>query len=85
MSRSEHLNCAEVFRRLDDFLDRELAPEDLRLVREHLEICLQCAHEVRFEEALLEGLRHRLRRVQLPSDLAARVHAELARAPEDDR
>jgi anti-sigma factor (TIGR02949 family) len=79
------MTCAEVFRRLDDFLDRELGPEELRRVQEHLDICLECAREARFESALLDGLRQRLRRIQLPSDLALRVHAELARAQKDDR
>ena len=74
--------CEEAFRRLDDFLDRELGPAETRLVHEHLEICEGCAREFRFEESVLRGVREKMARidVHVPPDLHARVLAALERA-----
>lgn len=43
------LSCEETFRRLDDFVDRELTPQETALVREHLDTCAVCTSEYRFE------------------------------------
>jgi anti-sigma factor (TIGR02949 family) len=71
-----HLNrytCEEAFRRLDDYLDRELSTEETTLVREHLEICAGCAREFTFEASLLRGVRDKLRQIDLPPSLQARI------------
>jgi len=71
-----HLNrytCEEAFRRLDDYLDRELSSEETVLVREHLEICAGCAREFNFEESVLRGVRTKLRQIDLPPSLQARI------------
>ena len=71
-----HLNrytCEEAFRRLDDYLDRELSAEETVLVREHLEICAGCAREFNFEESVLRGVRTKLRQIDLPPSLQARI------------
>jgi anti-sigma factor (TIGR02949 family) len=72
--------CEEAFRRLDDYLDRELSASEMTLVHEHLEICAGCAREFTFEESLLTGVRGKLAQldVELPPDLRARVLAALA-------
>ena len=72
--------CEEAFRRLDDFLDRELNAEEMTLIHEHLEICEGCAREFRFESSVLVGVRDRLRRIEVPATLQARVLAALAAA-----
>ena len=71
-----HLNrytCEEAFRRLDDYLDRELSAEETGLVKEHLEICAGCAREFNFESSLLRGVRDKLRQIELPPSLQARI------------
>jgi anti-sigma factor (TIGR02949 family) len=70
--------CEEAFRRLDDYLDRELSGAEMTLVREHLEICAGCAREFRFEESVLRGVRTKLRQIDVPEDLQARVLRLLA-------
>lgn len=65
--------CEEAFRRLDDYLDRELSAQEMELVREHLEICAGCAREFTFEESVLTGVRSRLRQIDLPEELQARI------------
>ena len=75
-----HLNrytCEEAFRRLDDYLDRELSSEETELVREHLEICAGCAREFNFESSVLHEVRTKLRQIDLPDSLQARIAAAL--------
>ena len=73
MSHLSRYTCEEAFRRLDDYLDRELSAEETTLVREHLEICAGCAREFGFEESLLRGVRSKLRQIELPESLQARI------------
>jgi anti-sigma factor (TIGR02949 family) len=69
--------CEEAFRRLDDFLDRRLDPEETRLVEEHLQICDACTREFTFEASVLNGVRRKLRHLEAPSDLLGRVFSQL--------
>ena len=78
-----HLNrytCEEAFRRLDDYLDRELSAEEMTLVHEHLEICAGCAREFNFEASVLHGVRETLQQIELPDSLQARIRAALENA-----
>ena len=78
-----HLNrytCEEAFRRLDDYLDRELSAEEMTLVHEHLDICAGCAREFNFEASVLRGVREKLRQIDLPESLQARILAALGKA-----
>ena len=78
-----HLNrytCEEAFRRLDDYLDRELSAEEMTLVHEHLDICAGCAREFTFESSVLRGVREKLRQIDLPDSLQARILAALGKA-----
>lgn len=83
MTVPDRFTCEEVFRRLAGYLDRALSPEELRLVREHLEICAVCAGEYRFEENLISEIRAKAHQVEMPADLADRVRA-LLRADEGE-
>jgi len=74
----DRFTCAEVFQRLDDYLDRELTLDEMRLVREHLESCVACASEHRFETGVLLGIREKLQRLAVPADLMARISARIA-------
>lgn len=68
-----HISCREAFSKLADYLDRELSPSELQDVEAHLEICRVCAREFAFEEALLAGLKAKLRRARLPDALRRRI------------
>ena len=78
MGPVDQLNCAQALARLDDFLDRELFPEEMQAVRAHLDLCARCARAHRFEADLLPSLKQRLRRLSLPESLRARIRQELA-------
>lgn len=80
MSHLTPLNCKEAFARLADYVDRELTEQELTEVREHVAVCAVCAREFKFEEHVLEALRERICRIQVPSDLVARVTAALRAA-----
>jgi anti-sigma factor (TIGR02949 family) len=69
--------CEEAFRRIDDFLDRELSAIEMQLVHEHLEICEGCAREFQFEASLLDGVKRKMRRIDVPAGLISRVLAAL--------
>jgi anti-sigma factor (TIGR02949 family) len=73
MSDRSSLTCIEVFNRLDDYLDRNLSEEELTLVARHLDECLMCANEYRFEATVLEGLKARLRRIEMPAHLLSSI------------
>ncbi len=68
--------CKEMIARLDDYLDRELSPEEIRRVERHLKICHRCQRKFGFEKELLEQMRARLARLETPPELWERiVHA----------
>jgi len=73
----DRFTCEAAFRRLDDYLDRELSPDEMRLVEEHLRLCEVCTSEFVFEASVLTGVRRKLRSLSAPSDLLARISARL--------
>ena len=75
----DRITCEEAFRRLDDFLDHELSDKEMRLVREHLEICAHCSREFRFERSVIARVREKLGRIEVPADLLARITRGLRR------
>jgi anti-sigma factor (TIGR02949 family) len=79
MTSLSRFTCEETFRRLEDYLDRELGPSEMQTVHEHLEICAACAEEFRFEGSVLSNVKGKLRQIELPEDLQARIIAELER------
>jgi anti-sigma factor (TIGR02949 family) len=74
----DRYTCEEVFRRFDDYLDRELTPEEIQLVEEHMAICERCAREYRFEESVLRNVRAKLHRLSAPPDLLGRISRALS-------
>jgi anti-sigma factor (TIGR02949 family) len=76
--------CEAAFRRLDDFLDRRLSPEEMELVEEHLKICTACTQEFTFEASILDGIKRKLRHISAPSDLLSRILADLSPPGEDE-
>ena len=81
MTEPERYTCEDVFRRLDDFLDRELGPAEMELVQRHLDTCEQCAREHRFEARVIDSIRGKLTQLGAPDLLVKRV----ARLLEDEK
>ena len=81
MTQLNRSNCEEAFRRLDDFLDRRLTPDEIRIIEEHLQICAWCTREFAFEASVLTGVKRKLRQLEAPPDLVSRVLSQLP--PED--
>jgi len=82
MSHLDRTNCEEAFRRLNDFLDRRLTPEEMRIIEEHLEICGWCAREFNFEASVLEGVKRKMRHLDVPPGLVSRILSQLPPSPE---
>jgi anti-sigma factor (TIGR02949 family) len=80
MAHIDRYTCEETFRRLDDYLDRELTPREMQLVRDHLEICAVCASEYSFEESVLRQVRAKLQRIAAPPDLLAKISRAIRQA-----
>jgi len=77
MIAMNYFTCEEAFRRLDDYLDRELSPREMAMVREHLDTCAICAREFVFEARLLHDVRQKLQRVDIPPTLLSRILQQL--------
>ena len=84
MSQIDRFTCEEMFRRLDDYVDRELSPREMQLAREHLETCAACAQEYAFASSMLHELKSKIRRIDVSPHLLERLDRELARAREED-
>jgi anti-sigma factor (TIGR02949 family) len=80
MRRIDRYTCQETFGRLNDYLDRELTPEEMRLVEEHLAVCAYCVLEFAFEANVLREVRTRLQAIQAPEGLLGKVMGALAQA-----
>ena len=78
MNAVDRYSCEEVFRRLNDYLDRELSPAEMALVQQHLDTCAQCAGEHAFEASVLRELKAKLRRIDVPQSLIAKIDAILS-------
>lgn len=85
MSSPDRFTCEEALRRLDDFLDRELRPEELQRVQSHLETCAACAREFGFEAAVVTEVRTKLRRIGVPTELRTRLSRMLEAERERER
>lgn len=72
-------SCQEIRRRLDAYVDGELADAEARAVEEHLAACERCAEQLAFERALLDGLKRRLRDADVPPGLRGKIRDALDR------
>ncbi len=77
MTRLDRTNCEEAFRRLDDFLDRRLTPDEMRIIQEHLDICAWCTREFSFEASVLQGVKRKVRQLDAPTDLVSKILSQL--------
>ena len=85
MSAIDRYTCEEVIRRLSDYLDRELSAAEMAMAQEHLDTCAECASAHAFEARVLEELKRKLRRIDVPQSLIDKVDAILAGAQRKDR
>jgi anti-sigma factor (TIGR02949 family) len=76
--------CAAVLELLDDYLDGELQPSEMRRVQAHLAQCDACAVEFRRARCEVDAVRERLRRVPVPPDLRARLGAAIRELSSDN-
>jgi anti-sigma factor (TIGR02949 family) len=74
-------SCEEAFARLADYVDRELSPDEIQRVDEHLETCIECAKEYAFEAGVLREIKERVRRIELPTSLRRKVDIILGSLP----
>jgi len=70
-------DCKEAFRRLSDYIDRELTVDEMEAVRQHLEKCTECAEEFHFEGNVVRCVKEKLARIDLPCDLLDQLRAAL--------
>ena len=81
----DRYTCEEMLRRLDDYLDRELAAEEIALVEDHLKDCEACIREFGFEARVIREVRAKLQAVDVPQSLVDRVAMSLARERAGER
>ena len=74
-------SCEEALKRLDDYVDRELGPTDIEEVKEHLNACKECSQHFIFEQRIIEEVRTKLLRLDIPNDLRQKVLARLEGEP----
>jgi anti-sigma factor (TIGR02949 family) len=80
MRPMDRYTCDETFSRLDDYLDRELSPEEMRLVQEHLAVCAYCVLEFDYEANVVREVKTKLRSIRAPQSLVLKVFDALAQA-----
>ncbi len=73
------LTCRETFLKLDDYVDRELAPDEIAAVEAHLGRCAECAGEFGVERDILVAIRGKLAHLRAPQGLKAKISALLDR------
>jgi anti-sigma factor (TIGR02949 family) len=69
------VDCVQALAHLDDYLKRELTPQLMVEVRQHLDDCRDCFKHARFEENFLAMLETRAARETCPQKLRARILA----------
>lgn len=84
MSSLDRYTCEQVFHLLDDYVDRELTAEETKRVEEHLATCAQCASEARFERGLVDGLKDKIRQIDVPVSLVEKIETALKRNQDPD-
>ena len=75
------MKCHEATRRLDPFMDGELAVPENLAVLEHLNLCRPCAGVFEGEKRLRASLKAGLGSLRAPPGLAGKLAASLAPAP----
>jgi len=69
--------CKEAMERLNDYVDRELSPREMQLVKRHLKICHECTKRFAFEEDVIRQVSSKLESLQEPEGLMARLSQKI--------
>jgi anti-sigma factor (TIGR02949 family) len=69
----DYNGCQEAVKRLTEFLDHELNPEEEAQVQRHIEKCHGCFTRFHFEETLLRTIRERAAAIRAPSALREKI------------
>jgi mycothiol system anti-sigma-R factor len=69
------MQCEEVLIRLWEYLDEELAPEEVEMVKAHLRRCPECHPAYCCDRAFLELLARQRSRCTAPARLLSRVRS----------
>jgi anti-sigma factor (TIGR02949 family) len=67
------MNCDEIARRLDEYLDGELESREAERFRMHLESCEECRRKLEFEQILRGLIRRAVPRREVPLSVRTRV------------
>jgi anti-sigma factor RsiW len=84
MNQQEEYTCEQVFQRLDDYVDRELRPEEVLKVEEHLKTCAMCASEYQFQGSMLQSLRTKIQHISVSPAFRDRIASVLQQTPPKD-
>jgi len=71
------ITCSEAVRKLWDYLDEAISPEDQGKVEQHLSFCRKCCGELEFAKELREFLASRAAE-EIPPDVKARFERFVA-------
>lgn len=71
------MDCNEVNHRLYEYIDRELSPEEVLEVEEHMQHCPQCFKLVRFESGVIKLVRKDCGCEKAPETLLQKIAAAL--------
>jgi anti-sigma factor (TIGR02949 family) len=63
LSKKDKLNCADIEKFVQQYLDGLLSEEDNKLFEEHLDYCLPCDKKIEFEKKLKDVVKLKLKRV----------------------
>ena len=84
MSDHDCYSCEEALKRLDDYVDRELSIDEIDEVKTHLQACKGCSEHFSFEVRVVEEVRRKLERLDIPDDLRNKVFSRLAAESSSD-
>ena len=82
--RMSYNQCQEAVKRLTEFLDHELRPEEEEQVQHHLSECRGCFAKFHFEETLLRTIRERAEAIRAPGGLREKILNLVAHPKDDD-
>ena len=74
---ADFYSCEEAVKRLNEYLDHEMTPEERVVVLKHLEICRPCLKRFSFEQTLVVSLRQKVTVLCLPESLRLKLHGLL--------
>ena len=75
-----HTYCLELFEKLSDYIDNELAPEVYNRIKKHVGECLRCRVCVETLKRTI-ALCHHLEREPIPESLSKRLEALIQQMP----